>query len=646
MWILDKLSSLVSGMGGPKDKVAGLAHVFTPLTPLELQSAYRGSWIPRKVIDIPAFDMVREGRFWQAESDEIEKIEAEEKRLQVWPKIARALKLARLYGGSAIILGVNDGFDPSEPLNADAIRAGGLRYLHVVSRYELGWGELDRDPESPWFGGPVDYTLNTSNSTFLRLHPSRVVTFIGAELPDVMLTGEFWGDSVLQSVNDALLHAQLTGDNIASMVMEAKLDIYKIKGLTERVNSETYRNSLLARFSLANTAKSLQNALIVDSEEEYEQKVLNFAGLEGISSHFLQVAAGASDIPATRLLGQAPSGLNATGDSDVRNYYDRIGADQELLLRPRQERIDEVLIRSALSARPNEIHFAYTPLWQMSEAERSEIRKRDAETSKIYLDTGILSRPIAAKVVQNQLVESEAYPGLEGALDEARAAGVATFGLGIEERKQLLLERQANAISEEDHFTKLAEGGVIRPKVSFEQHKDEIETEGTGSETDEDPEDTSAEPGMATADALPKTLYVCRKVLNVSEIKAWATSQGIGEFEDDLHVTIAYSRTPVDWIKAGNATEWGEADGKLTIPAGGPRVVEPLGGMTAVLMFASSALSWRHEDIKRAGASFDYPDYQPHVSLTKAPIDLGKVEPYRGPIVFGPEVFEEIDPER
>ena len=49
---------------------------------------------------------------------------------------------------------------------------------------------------------------------------------------------------------------------------------------------------------------------------------------------FLQVAAGAADIPVTRLLGQSPAGLSATGDSDTRNYYDMIAARQELDLRP------------------------------------------------------------------------------------------------------------------------------------------------------------------------------------------------------------------------------------------------------------------------------------------------------------------------
>jgi hypothetical protein len=99
----------------------------------------------------------------------------------------------------------------------------------------------------------------------------------------------------------------------------------------------------------------------------------------------------------------------------------------------------------------------------------------------------------------------------------------------------------------------------------------------------------------------------------------------------------------MDWIKVGE-DYWGDS-GKMTIAEGGPRLMERF-GEAVVLQFASSRLTWRHEDIKRMGAETDYPDYQPHVTITwKMPegVNLSKVEPYRGKIVLGPEVFEEVN---
>ena len=70
--------------------------------------------------------------------------------------------------------------------------------------------------------------------------------------------------------------------------------------------------------------------------------------------------------------------------------------------------------------------------------------------------------------------------------------------------------------------------------------------------------------------------------------------------------------------------------------------MEPLGDRTAVLMFASTDLQYRHREMVRAGASHDYPDYTPHISLTGESVDLTNVQPYRGRILLGPELFETL----
>lgn len=109
-------------------------------------------------------------------------------------------------------------------------------------------------------------------------------------------------------------------------------------------------------------------------------------------------------------------------------------------------------------------------------------------------------------------------------------------------------------------------------------------------------------------------------------------------------MTLLYSRRPVDWMKMGES--WNsDPKGNLTVPAGGPRLVEPLGDKGAiVLLFNSTELQWRHRNMIEAGASHDYDEYQPHVTITYQGkgVDLRAVEPYRGPLIFGPERFEEI----
>jgi phage gp29-like protein len=140
----------------------------------------------------------------------------------------------------------------------------------------------------------------------------------------------------------------------------------------------------------------------------------------------------------------------------------------------------------------------------------------------------------------------------------------------------------------------------------------------------------------------PRTLYVHRRLKNAKALRDWARRQGFRSAlpAGEMHVTVAYSKRPVDWFAIGQS--WQET---LTVPAGGPRQVERLGERAIVLLFAASELTWRHQEMREAGASWDYPEYRPHVTITYdgEGIDLDAIEPYQGELVFGPEIFEQLD---
>lgn len=153
-------------------------------------------------------------------------------------------------------------------------------------------------------------------------------------------------------------------------------------------------------------------------------------------------------------------------------------------------------------------------------------------------------------------------------------------------------------------------------------------------------------PSQATSFAAddPRPLYVSRQLLNATEVLDWAQAQGFASVlpPEEMHVTVIYSKRRVNWFKMG---EWGSYAGELIVPAGGPRIVEPLGDDGAVaLIFQSGELQFRHREMRDAGASWDYPSFLPHVTLTYDPgdLDLSSVAPYQGRLVFGPERFEPI----
>ena len=594
----DSLTNLVSRLGTDRDKATSSYYAFQPLTDEQILIAYKTAWLPRKIVDIPAFDSVRAWRDWQAEADQIELLEAEEKRLNVKGKVFEAKIKARLWGGAAIMLGTGD-TDLAQPLDVERIRKGGLKYLTVLTRRQLSGGDREMDPASEFFGKPKVYTLSTANAQQLAIHPSRLVIFTGNAEPDEDLsTQQGWGDSVLQSTMDAIKQADGTAANIASLVFEAKIDIIRIPNFMASLADEGYKRKIIERYTLAMQGKGINGTLMLDKEEEYETKSASFAQLPEVLDRFLQIVSGAADIPATRLLSQAPAGMNATGESDLRNYYDRLSAMQELEMEPAMARMDECIIRSALGDRDEDIYFDWAPLWGMSEKEKADVFRTKADGARAIAGTGTSPSlmPIEAlsDALVNTLIEDNSLPGLEAAIDE---------------------------------YGKLSE-----------QEEDETDVEAAMVPANENAPVDRRKLQVAK-DAAPRTLYVSRKVTNASAIIAWAKGQGFETTLEasDLHVTIAYSRTPVDWFAVGES--WSP---ELKVSAGGPRQMAQFGEAT-VLLFTASELRWRHDEIERAGASWDHLEYQPHITISYGfKGDLSKVEPYQGPIVLGPELFAEV----
>lgn len=595
----DSLRSLESGLGSERDKAVSHEFYSLPLQREQLDAMYEGNWMATKAVDIPAFDSVRAWRAWQAEENQIEIIEETERRLDIGGKVMEAMTLGRLYGGGALVMGVGTD-DPKEPLRLDRVGKDALRYVHVLDRWEITANEMRRNPEDEWFGEPGMWTIDTETGGQVEIHPSRVIAFTGKRRPGRNRKNliDPWGSSVLQAMHDAIRNAAIADQAIANLLTEAKIDIIKVPGLMMNLATQEYTQRLTQRFTTAMTIKSLVNALVLDKEEEYEQKQISFAQLPETLQQYLMVVAGAADIPTTRFLSQSPGGLNSTGESDLRNYYDRISADQKLTLTPRLSRLDEVMIRSSTGTRDKDIHYAWNPLWQTSEKEASEIEKNRSETYTKLGASGLVPSIVLSKTLTNSMAESGRYPGVEAAIKDYEA-----------------------------------KAGEFDPDAGNPNDPDEAEPEI-------DPQ-TGKPVRKPVADAAPRTLYVHRKVLNGAAILKWARAQGFTKPQKsgELHVTIAYSRTPLDWMKVGQAWQ-----SKLELPEGGPRLMERFGD-AVVLLFRASELEWRHEDIKRAGADWAHGEYQPYITISweDAGIDLSTIEPYQGKIALGPEVFAEID---
>jgi phage-related protein (TIGR01555 family) len=629
--LADGIANLFSRLGTSADRNTRSFYYTPTVTQDQAEHGYRSSWLTRKVHDLPPFEMTRAGRDWQAEADQIRLLEETEQRIGLWDKLRRATRTARLHGGSAIVLGVRQGM-PDQPLIVDQVRKGALRYAVVVSRHQLTAPQgFDYDPESDFFNTPQMWEMRMARGSPLRIHPSRVLTFHGSSLPEGAVTcdrlEQFWGDPLLTSLKSAIDNSETSQAAVATLLHELKTDTIHIPGLTAQIATEGHETLLASRIQAVATLKSMFNVLFLDGgdknghgKEEWNTRELSFTQHPELLRVFLGIVAGASDIPVTRLMGESPGGLQSTGKGEEADFNRMIDARRQAELAPPLLRADEILIRSALGTRPPEIRYEFGALDDGNAAEESEIEKREAETVQIYATSGVVPVDVLRTVTQNRLMESDRWPGMDQAIadhEAALAAGEVDENGDDPEAAAAALEAQA---ANENDVQSLAKSGAVTRDQAL----------------------------LLLADASPRSLYVKRDLLNGAEFIAWAKSQGFGDLvpADSLHVTIINSRSPVDWMKAGS--EWSENEnGELVVRPGGARIVETLGSDGApVLMFSSSVLSWRNEALQReTGARDKFPNYQPHVTISYAPlvgVDLSNVEPFRGELRFGPEIFEEV----
>lgn len=139
-----------------------------------------------------------------------------------------------------------------------------------------------------------------------------------------------------------------------------------------------------------------------------------------------------------------------------------------------------------------------------------------------------------------------------------------------------------------------------------------------------------------------KTLYVSRPLLNAKEVRKWAKKYLKCKLleADDMHVTIAFSREKVDW-----KTFKPKKDKlKIKVDQLAPSRLGDKGAV--VLKFKSDELQERWKEFKDGGCSWDYPSYQPHVTMTYdykgSDSNLNDVDTFSGEFIFGPEKFTEV----
>lgn len=394
----DSWVNAMTGLGTLRDKLTH-AQVIPglKLTDGVLEALFNDDDLAKRIVNkIPreatrrGFDLELEG----ASDDDGAEVNRELmdalRRMHAMPKLREGWIWGRLYGGGAVFIGADDGQDPEQPLNEAAIST--VRFLNVLRRPQLHVAQRYADTTLPSYGEPEIFEVHQSVQaggelvpTGRRIHASRLIIFGGS------LTASSWGaradgweDSVLQASHHALRETATAWQSVAHLISDASQGVLKIANLVDLIASGG-QAELRTRIQLMDMARSVCRAMLVDADREsFERVATSFAGLPEMMDRMMMRAAATAEMPVTILFGRSPGGLNATGESDIRGWYDVVSDAQTDVLLPRLERLLQLVMLSkdgpTGGALPERWHVRFRPLWQPTELEQAQVLKLKADT--------------------------------------------------------------------------------------------------------------------------------------------------------------------------------------------------------------------------------------------------------------------------
>lgn len=395
----DGWSNVLTGLGveGLDRRLASTASIEF-LTQWEADALYHSDDMMARVVDLVPDEMTRAGI--ELTQDPDGKLREPLEALGAMEKLNEAMKWSRQSGAGYVFLGAFDGKKVNQPLDENNIKR--FDHLTVFDRFEVTVDALYTDPLSPKFGEPKFYKINpsitspTGDVSQQQIHESRFIRFDGVLTKrSVKQMNEYVSVSVLERCRDVIRDFVMGHHAAAVIVQDFGQRTYGINGLAQMLASDQ-DGLLIKRLKLLDRTRSIFRAVLVDAEKEsLEVKSPAVSGLDDLLYQLGIRLSACTGIPLTLLLGESPGGMNATGESDHRNFYNVVAAMQERVLRPALARILRLLVRTGnkrkLTDSSGAVPFVFKPLWQPSELDIAKARWDMAQADNVYLTTGALS---------------------------------------------------------------------------------------------------------------------------------------------------------------------------------------------------------------------------------------------------------------
>ncbi len=359
-----------------------------------LSEIYVEHGIIQTLVDQPVDDAFRAGftiKTEQLKPDQIEQLQVAVEQNRDIDGVMQTLKWSRLYGGGALLIITDQ--DPMKPLDYKSINEKTLLSFKSADLWELYFG-VENLPE----------TLLPSSVPYYEyygfsINPTRVLPVRG-KLPPSWIRPRFrgWGMSECERIVRSMNQYLKNQDLIFELLDEAKVDIYKISGFNATLMAKDGGGKVNKRIQYANLLKNYNNAVVMDINDEYEQKTMSFGGLAEMLQQIRIQIAGDVKMPVTKLFGLSATGFNS-GEDDIENYNSMI--ESEIRSKCKYIVVDVLKLRcqQIFGIIPDDLQIIWNPLRILNAEQEENVKDKKFKRVLDTYNSGLCTDQEAKKAI-------------------------------------------------------------------------------------------------------------------------------------------------------------------------------------------------------------------------------------------------------
>ena len=393
----DALGASLGWAGGYADEFAGndigfLGYPF--LSALAQRPEYR------RISEVIATEMTRR---WikiiatgdEDKSERIDRINKAAERLKLRDVFRKAAEQDGFFGRGHVYLDFGTGDNPDElmttvgggqnELSQAKVGKGSLKALKVIEAvwsYPVGYGSTN--PLAPnWYEPTAWFVMGK------QVHASRLLTFIGRQVPDLLKPAyAFGGLSMSQMAMPYVENFRRTRQSVSDLLHSFSVSGVKMN-LAEGLESQG--DGLFRRAALFNDTRDNQGLMLIDTTEDFFNVSTPLGTLDALQAQSQEQIASVCGVPLIKLLGVTPSGLNASSDGEIRSFYDWIHAYQEKLFKDHLTTVLGFIQLSEFGEVDPDITFIFEPLWSMDEKQKADVNLVEAQTDQTLIAAGSIT---------------------------------------------------------------------------------------------------------------------------------------------------------------------------------------------------------------------------------------------------------------